>query len=271
MKVFAIYDAGLDWKDPVGYLFHYERSNSFIIELNPNLSEWEAPLLFSSYVKKGIYTIPKESSILWVRERVIPSGRQNIGLILKNHKMNEYDEMKLLLASKGKCSQDQCYIKEIRYDEVPQTIKERSRDNISECFVSDDFSIICLFDDNTVRKIDLRKIAPVNEKVCHVLKNRALFESVKVGVGGYSITFNDSIEVDKRNLIEKGKVIDISAQDFYRFVSKNTVDTGKVCDMLECTKQNVAYLVKKERLKPIKNGLKENIFFKGNVWKNMWD
>lgn len=271
MKVFAIYDEGLDWKDPVGYLFHYEKSNSFIIELNTNLSEWETPLLFSSYVKKGIYTIPKEISILWVRERVIPSGRQNIGLILKNQKMTEYDEMKLLLASKGKCSQDQCYIKEVRYDEVPKTVKERNKDNIAECFVSDDFNIICLFNDNTVRKIDLRKIQPVNEKIRYVLKNQVLFESVKVGVGGYSITFNDSIEVDKRDLIEKGKVIDISAQDFYRFVSRNTVDTGEVCDMLQCTKQNVAYLVKKEKLKPIKKGLKENIFYKGNVWKNMWD
>ena len=103
MKVFAIWDDDWENKTPIGYLFCYEKENAFMIELNSELDEWNAPLLFSSFVKKNIYTIPREISALWVRERVIPSGRQNIGSILKNHKMTEYNEMKLLALSKGKC------------------------------------------------------------------------------------------------------------------------------------------------------------------------
>ena len=79
MKVFAIWDDDWENKTPIGYLFCYEKENAFMIELNSELDEWNAPLLFSSFVKNNIYTIPKEISALWVRERVIPSGRQNIG------------------------------------------------------------------------------------------------------------------------------------------------------------------------------------------------
>ena len=110
MKNYAIYDADLDRKSPIGYLFYYEKSQNFIIELSDDLDEWEAPLLFQKQVREKKYTVSREYSLMWVKERVIPSGRQNIGSILKNHKLKEYSEMALLEVSKGKCSQDACYI-----------------------------------------------------------------------------------------------------------------------------------------------------------------
>ena len=64
----------------------YEKEKSFIIELTDSLDEWNAPLLFTNLVKKRIYTVPRDLSLLWVKERIIPSGRQNIRDILNNHK-----------------------------------------------------------------------------------------------------------------------------------------------------------------------------------------
>lgn len=82
MKIYAIYDKETSGNSALGYLFYYEKANEYIIELDDSLDEWEAPILFQGLVKKGIYTVPKDISALWVRERVIPSGRQNIGSIL---------------------------------------------------------------------------------------------------------------------------------------------------------------------------------------------
>ena len=268
MKVFAIWDDDWENKTPIGYLFCYEKENAFMIELNSELDEWNAPLLFSSFVKKNIYTIPREISALWVRERVIPSGRQNIGSILKNHKMTEYNEMKLLALSKGKCSQDSCYLKEITYNGVPQEIRARSLDNVTECFVSGEHDIICLFQNDMVRRVDLRKLAVENEKIASILRNKKILNTVEVGVGGYSITFNQSIAIDKRVLIEKGTEIKISAQDFYSFVNQNIVDTAEACEILQCSKQNLTYLMKTGKVKPIRQGLRENLFYKGNIEEN---
>ncbi len=270
MKVFAIWDDDWENKTPIGYLFCYEKENAFMIELNSELDEWNAPLLFTSFVKKNIYTIPKEISALWVRERVIPSGRQNIGSILKNHKMTEYNEIKLLALSQGKCSQDSCYLKEITYNDVPQEIRARSLDNVTECFVSGEHDIICLFQNDMVRRVDLRKLVVENEKIASILRNQKILNTVEVGVGGYSITFNQSIEIDKRILIEKGAEIKISAQDFYSFVNKNIVDTAEACEILQCSKQNLTYLMKTGKVKPIRQGLRENLFYKGNIEKNTW-
>jgi len=46
---------------------------------------------------------------------------------------------------------------------------------------------------------------------------------------------------------------------------RNIVDTTKACDMLQCSRQNLAYLVKEEKLKPVYGGTKENLYLKGEV------
>ena len=74
--------------------------------------------------------------------------------------MTEYNEMKLLALSKGKCSQDSCYLKEITYNGVPQEIRARSLDNVTEVFwYRENMIIICLFQNDMVRRVDLRKLA----------------------------------------------------------------------------------------------------------------
>lgn len=265
MKIYAIYDKEAVRNLTIGYLFFYEKANESIIELNDCLDEWEVPILFQGLVSKGIYTVPKDIALLWIRERVIPSGRQNIGSILKNAKLKEYNEMALLALSKGKCSQDSCYIEEISSEELPDDIRKRSDKNVFECFPTEDKKIICLFRDNTVKKVDLSVLAVHNRDLLHILKNDNLLNSVKVGVGGYSITFNETIEISSSALREEGILLPVSANDILGFVRKNVIDTTTACNMLQCSRQNLSYLIKTKKLVPIACGTKENLFTKGAV------
>ena len=269
MKSYAIHDDAGAGMPVIGYLFYYEKAEKFIIELSRDLDEWSAPLLFQGLVRKGIYTIPHTISMMWVEERVIPSGRQNIGSILKNHKLLGYSEMALLNLSKGRCAQDYCYIAETEFDEIPAEIRDRRKENVSECFPTKDGQLICMFKDNAVKKINLEKLVEQYNDITYVLKNRKLLDSVKVGVGGYSIVFNDSIEVAVKDLREVGKLLPVTADDFYGFVQRNIVDATQVCDMMQCSRQNLAYLVKEGRMTPIITGSKMNLYTRGEVERLM--
>ncbi len=271
MKVYAIYDEELARTDAIGYLFCYEKSNSYIIELCSDLNEWEAPLLFQGLVKKGIYTIPKDIAFLWVKERVIPNGRQNIGLILKNANIKEYNERILLDLSCGRCAQDSCFINEISENEIPPNIKQRDLINVSECFLTENEQIICLFKDDIACKIDLHQMLNNHSKVKHLLNNKELLHSVKVGVGGYSIVFNDSIEIMNTELRKEEWILPISASVFYQFVNSNIVNSAQACETLECSRQNLSYLLKKEKVKPVIYGIKENFYTKGSIQKVLND
>ena len=264
MKTYAIIDKGSAMK-PIGFLFCFEKSESFIIELQKELGEWEAPLLFQGFVRNGIYTIPQDISLLWVKERIIPSGRQNIGLILKNANLPEYNELRLLDLTKGKCSQDDCYLKEIAFECIPSEIRDRTKRTLRECFTVKDKTILCLFKDNLVRKIALDKLQTHCPDISKVLDNDILFHAVRVGPGGYSVDFGGVVSVPVTALRNAADEEPVLAEDFYYFVKNNLINTSAACELLECSRQNLAYLANAEKLEPIASGSKENLYTKGEI------
>lgn len=265
MRIFAIHDDEIDEENSIGILFYYDRTDEYVIELREDLDEWNAPLLFSGLVKKGIYTISKDISRLWVEERVIPSGRQNIGLILRNSKLSKYNEANLLSISKGKSSQDNCYIKEIKSEELPEWVRQRQTNNIWEAFPIVDNRVICLLDNDNAIEVDLEKCLDEVPKLYMILANQKLMSTLKVDAGGYGISFNDSISIEKRILLEHGVILPIYSHVFREFANHCLVNTTEACSILECTRQNLGYLVKNDMLHPIKENWRENVFFKGEI------
>ena len=265
LKIYEIIDS--EYRRSVGVLLYYEKIKDFIIELKDDLDEWSAPLLFTNLVKNNEYTASRTLSYLWVKERIIPNTRQNIGSILKTHNMESYDEMEFLELSSGICSQDSLFIK--RIDELPEYVLERNKKNLKECIPCDDNEVLCFFNDDSVKKINLNSISYV-EGVNKILKNELLFQSGKLGTGGYFMTFNDSIDIPSYIFYDRGKNVSLTLKDFIDFSKKNLIDTSSVCDIQECTRQNISYLVKKQELKPIKDSVRGNLFVKGDILRNIW-
>ena len=221
--------------------------------------------MFQGLVSKGRYTVSKDISLMWVQERIIPSGRQNIGGILKTHKLKEYSEIAMLTLSKGHSAQDDCYIKEVSGEEIPDEIKGRWLGNVVECFPTESGDVVCLFQDNTAALVRLQKLEEKYKDIQYVLRSRELLESVQVGAGGYYISFNESIEIEVADLRNVGALLPLKANDFYGFVQKNVIDTTNACFMIDCSRQNLSYLVREKKLTPIIQGTKENLYTKGEI------
>ena len=109
MRIFAIKDDTLSQEIVLGYLIYYENAKAFYIELPDDADPWETPLLLSSFVKRGERSVSSYWSRLWVQQRIIPRDRQNIGQVLKENGLKEYDEFQLLMLTMGRCAQDECY------------------------------------------------------------------------------------------------------------------------------------------------------------------
>lgn len=265
MKIFEIIDEENNMS--IGVLQYYEKEKNCIIELQENLDEWTAPLLFTSYVNKHIYTMPRDISFMWVRERVIPSGRQNIKDILNNHGMKSYDEMRFLEISEGRCSQDSLYIKQL--NALPDYVIERKKKNIIDCVTLDNNVLLCFFADNSTKKIDLHMLEYI-KGVEKIINNKLLYESGMVGTDGYFATFNDSIDIQADTLYKAGTKVSLSLHDFKTFIRKNVVDTSEACNILECSRQNIAYMIAQEQLGTIKEDVRGSLYLKGEVVSKKW-
>ena len=265
MKIFEIIDE--ESSTYIGCLICYEKSEDYAVELVDDIDEWTAPLLFDKYVREREYTIPRKASRLWVEERVIPSDRQNIAFILKNSKIKSYNVIKLLELSKGKCSQDNMYMKAI--DDLPDYVKDREKHFVKECVALSANRLLCFFNDSTTRISHLSEYAYVN-KIDTVMRNEKVYKSCSVAAGGRCITFNNSIDIPYHILYESGDRLGITLDDFLTFTRQNILDTTKSCEVLDCSRQNVAYLVQTDKLNPVKEEVRGGLYLKADVLKNSW-
>lgn len=83
------------------------------IQRDPNIMQ--APITIWAYANAGMWDLTPEQSLKWVRMRLIPPNRANIGQILAGFGMKEYDEFEMLYKLHGECSQDDMYIEEVEY------------------------------------------------------------------------------------------------------------------------------------------------------------
>ena len=130
--------------------------------------------------------------------------------------------------------------------------------------------ILCIFRNNTVKLYDLNDRKDDIEDSEKILSNPSLYESGKVGTGGYFLTFNDSLDIPAELLYKYAEPLPLRMSDFIDFVRKNVPDTSATCRMLGCTRQNLTYMQEKGQLAPVKNDVKGNLFLKGDVIRNLW-
>lgn len=97
----------------VAYLLYDEKDRSYCIEIPEGVKSVEAPMIIADFIDKNQRKIGNEWSFQWVKQRVIPPERQNIGQILWENNMECYDEFLFLLNNQGKSCQDECYIEEV--------------------------------------------------------------------------------------------------------------------------------------------------------------
>ena len=98
----AIRDESAQNQKDLAYLLYYEQEKRFYIELPENADVWETPLLLDSFVKRGETTVNSYWSKIWVQQRIVPTDRQNIGEILRDNHLKEYDEYELLMLAMGR-------------------------------------------------------------------------------------------------------------------------------------------------------------------------
>lgn len=111
MKKYAIKRKNRD--QVVSILNYDEKNKSYTIDIPKDVPIEKLPFMMSICAKKGMYHIGEDLSMKWVRGRIIPSSRQNIGQILRENGMKSYDEQTLLLKNRGESCQDEYYIVEL--------------------------------------------------------------------------------------------------------------------------------------------------------------
>ena len=265
MRIFAIKDEELPQSRILGYLIYYEAPKAFYIELPDDADQWETPLILDSFVKRGERSVGSYWSRIWVEQRIIPQDRQNIGQILRENGLTEYDEFSLLMLTHGRCAQDQCYLEELPEKDLPAVVLERWQYKIEDIVPLDDMRLLTFFQNGQVRIVDITALLNKYPACKLYAISEKQFGRVEVQPDGYGIMWNEQAAIPNHDLYKQGLPVPLSLQDFCRFVQLRVVNATEACTILDCSRQNIDDLIKRNKLHPIRSDVKYKLFLRNEV------
>lgn len=265
MRIFAIKDETDSSKKTLAWLLYYEQAKKFYIELPDNADPWSTPLLLSSFLKKGQKSVNAYWSQIWVNQRIVPIDRQNLGQILKDNKLKEYDPYDLLMLGKGRCAQDDYYLEKISEKEIPEELAERFLKKLEDVIPLSGYNMLTFFRDGEVRKCPMYEYFSNNHSFAPILSDEAIYRSVKVSPGGNGISWGSNLEIPSEELKKMGKEVPLSLEDFLTFVRERIVDSAETIELLHCSRQNLNDLVYRNKLHPIKSSAKNKLYLKSEI------
>lgn len=162
MKIFSILDQSEAASKDNAFIFYDKAANRGYIEISRKCDENALPAALMLLKRKGILTINNEVTQKFIESRVVPRDRQNMPEIMAELHMKEYDPWFLFEYLHGRCSQDDCFVKNINEDSLPDEIKKRLEKHISKAYALDDFRLFLIFQNGKTGIIDIEKIRSSN-------------------------------------------------------------------------------------------------------------
>lgn len=112
MRRFAIKEENS--KYPLWAILTYdEESDCYGVEIPEDIDPDRLPAILGILARKGIYSVEDKWARRFVKERVVPPDRQNIGMIMRDVGMAYYSEFPLLVYTSGRCCMDEFYLEEL--------------------------------------------------------------------------------------------------------------------------------------------------------------
>lgn len=236
----------------IAYLFYFEKSGVYSIELNGELSAAEAPIFFDSFVERGIYTVDQYFSRRWVESRIVPRDRQNLGMILRENGLREYDPFRLLMIAEGRCSQDDCAVFPVREGSLPEWVMDRRAEKIRFVTPLGNWELLVIYNDGSIWRTDAEELLDANQRTRSILARPDKQKDAHIVPGGDGVEWSDGVFLTAGELRGRGIRLPLSEKELDAVIKSYVVDTSDICYELDCSRQYVSKLVRENGLEEFK-------------------
>ena len=263
MKIFLMKDKEVPSNDEV-FFFIDDKYQRCHIEVVDDYTHFAMPLYLEWSLDDG-HSFNNYTSLKLIQKRVVPPDRQNIAAILKAHNLREYNPIRLFIDSKGRCCQDECYIRKIKEDNLPEEIRKRLEKRIESVFLLSGTKLLITFVDVAVKTCDIQELEKGNRFFSRILKDEEDFQSFFLDKDGFGVYWNNDTEILYSELYDNGTTLSLTAEDVHNLFVKNIFDSGEAQGLLHCTRQ---YIFNRKDITPIKKTQRTTMFLKSDIAKS---
>lgn len=225
-----------------GYLFVNDKYDDCYMELNEGIEDY--PIFFQSFIDKKKYTINSYWTYKWINERIVPYERRNINDILKDNNIPYYNEVLLLISSKGHSSMDDNYIEEVKIQDLDDRVKKRMEYHIID-FIYEKNQLIVFLKNNITYLIE-----NINEE-----------EVPFLSIFGNEIVYNSKVKYDYLYIKDNGKKFSLNYNSLINYINTNVLASKDIINELGFSRQYLNTLKKNNKIIVLDNDL----YIKNNV------
>ena len=265
MRLFALKDANDPQQSVLAVLACYESGRHFFLDMPNGTDPWTVPFILSSFAQRGQWRLSPDWSKRWVESRLVPRSRQNLGEILRENGLEDYDMLRFLEMTGGRNSQDDCFLEPLQPKEAPTWFAEREAERVEEAVALEGYRLLAAFRTGEVRICDARDLTQADKGLARVVGDDEAFARVEVAPGGRGIQWGSSVFIGDDTLHAVGQPIPLSWTDLRQIAPVLLVDTAQAEQMLSCTRQNINALMKRGALSTAKTSGKATMFFRSDI------
>ena len=97
------------------------------------------------------------------------------------------------------------------------------------------------------------------------LKDPEVFSTASVDHNGSGVIWNADMDVSEWELWTNGVEVPLTSDDLNQYQANNSICTAEVCKILNCTRQNIDFLVKSRKIQPVMRLGNNKLFSKADI------
>jgi len=265
LKIYSIKNNFLRDNNIIGYLFFYSSDHSYCIELKEGVNPLDMTLYFAAFAEKSTYTLGPDWSRRWVENRIVPTDRQNLGMILKEAGLTEYDSHRLIVLSGGQCAQDDLSIAPVSEENLEPWAKARMEKRIGLAVPISNGRLMLTLQDKSVYIADLKSAIADNKRLKNILKDDAKLRDFTVITGGTGITWGEGLYIMTENLMQHNTKCKFDSDDLRIIITSAILDTAGLGEEYGVSRQYINRITKDGQLPGISMRGRSMLYLKSDA------
>ena len=167
--------------------------------------------------------------------------------------------------SEGRCAQDDLAVLQIKENQLPLWVQERSMEKLDFVVPLKPWTLILVYVDGSIWRVDVKDILNKTPRTHYIVARSDKHGNANIMPGGCGVEWEPGIFLTTGELKGHGTRLMLQKNEMEAFIKAYVVDSSEISDELGCSRQYVSKLVRENGLEEFKSTSNSRLFTRSEL------